>query len=201
MDIIPIGFINIFPPQANGLVAETFGNQCWNGNYTGPGYNGVKNPKNDFLYEQCPNLQRDIIYCQQKTNKKILLSLGGAVGNYQLNGAADGIYLAEFLWGAYGPYNPSWTGVRPLDRGYNNATAGDTVDFDGFDFDIEQSSPGNDDLDWSEISANPLQINKLVTLPVSSDFANSSQSTRPRTHVQKTTSSLELLNVLSMNHT
>jgi hypothetical protein len=97
-------------------VAENFGNQCWNGNYTGPGYNGVNNPANNFLYRQCPQLQEDIYYCQTQTKKKILLSLGGEGGNYQLNGKADGEYLADFLWGAYGPYNASWVaagGVRP----------------------------------------------------------------------------------------
>ncbi|KAI9050624.1 hypothetical protein LZ554_005783 [Drepanopeziza brunnea f. sp. 'monogermtubi'] len=143
VDIIPIGFVNIFPSLANGLVAENFGNQCWNGNYTGPGYNGVNNPANNFLYRQCPQLQEDIYYCQTQTKKKILLSLGGEGGNYQLNGKADGEYLADFLWGAYGPYNASWVaagGVRPLDRGYNNADPSKTIDIDGFDFDIERQS-------------------------------------------------------------
>ncbi|KAL5331921.1 hypothetical protein ACEPPN_001461 [Leptodophora sp. 'Broadleaf-Isolate-01'] len=146
VDIIPIGFINIFPNLANGLVAENFGNQCWDGNYTGPGYNGVNNPKNNFLYRQCPQLQEDIYYCQTKTKKKILLSLGGDGGNYQLNGPADGEYLADFLWGAYGPYNASWVakgGVRPLDRGASNTDLSKTIDIDGFDFDIEQTSPDN----------------------------------------------------------
>lgn len=145
VDIIPIGFINIFPNLANGLVAENFGNQCWDGNYTGPGYNGVNNPNNNFLYRQCPQLQEDIYYCQTQTKKKILLSLGGDGGNYVLNGAADGRYLADFLWGAYGPYNATWVangGVRPLDRGSTNLDLTKTIDIDGFDFDIERASPG-----------------------------------------------------------
>ena len=146
VDIIPIGFINIFPAGANGLVAENFGNQCWNeGNYTGPGYtNGLK-PQNNFLYTRCPQLQEDIYYCQTQTKKKILLSLGGDGGNYQLNGAADGIYLANFLWNAYGPVNESYVaagGIRPLDRGLFNTNTSMTVDFDGFDFDIERASGG-----------------------------------------------------------
>ncbi|CZT52997.1 uncharacterized protein RSE6_14427 [Rhynchosporium secalis] len=146
VDIIPIGFINIFPNLANGLVAENFGNQCWDGNYTGPGYNNNVNPKNDFLYRQCPQLQEDIYYCQTKTEKKILLSLGGDGGNYRLNGAADGKFLAEFLWGAYGPIDSrlgKLAKVRPLDRGYNNNNASMTVDVDGFDFDIERASTDN----------------------------------------------------------
>ncbi|KAL2065294.1 hypothetical protein VTL71DRAFT_2963 [Oculimacula yallundae] len=144
VDIIPIGFVNIFPNLANGLVAQNFGNQCWNdGNYTGPGYNGAVNSKNDFLYKRCPQLQEDIYYCQTKTKKKILLSLGGDGGDYKLNGEADGKYLAEFLWGAYGPYDDAWVakgGVRPLDRGLYNTNASMTIDIDGFDFDIERAS-------------------------------------------------------------
>lgn len=159
-------------------MAETFGNQCWDGNYTGPGYDGTNNPNDNFLYEQCPNLQRDLYYCQQNTNKKILLSLGGAVGNYYLNGPSDGEYLAEFLWGAYGPYNESWTGVRPLDRGYYNTNLTEHIDFDGFDFDIEQTTPGKTCRRILPDMANFLQISKPVTLPASSDFDNCSQSTK-----------------------
>lgn len=74
------------------------------------------------------------------------MSLGGDSTSYQLNGAADGIYLANFLWGAYGPYNASWVaagGVRPLDRGLYNTNTSMTIDIDGFDFDIEHTSAGN----------------------------------------------------------
>jgi chitinase len=150
IDIIPIGFINIFPPKSNGLVAQNFGNQCWNdGNYTSPGYNGSgPNATADFnygLYTRCPYLQEDIYYCQTQTKKKILLSIGGSSDQYDLNSAADGVYLADFLWGAYGPYNASWVNpaighVRPLDRGLYNTNDSMTIDIDGFDFDIEHTS-------------------------------------------------------------
>lgn len=152
VDIIPIGFIDLFPKQANGLVEENFSNQCWGpgyANYTGPG----DQPQDNFLYTRCPYLQQDIYYCQTQTNKKILLSLGGAnvPGKelYDLSGAADGEYLADFLWGAYGPidqqYNEVWVAagsVRPLDRGLYNTDLTMAVDFDGFDFDIEVTSSG-----------------------------------------------------------
>jgi chitinase len=94
---------------------------------------------------ECAPLQRDINYCQKSTNKKILISLGGQSGGYALNNAADGVYLANWLWGAYGPYNQTWVdngGIRPLDRGFDNKTLTDTVDVDGFDFDIEHTSAG-----------------------------------------------------------
>ena len=90
---------------------------------------------------------QDLYDCQQTTNKKFLLSLGGDKnsGSYQLDNAADGEYLANFLWGAYGPYNSSWKdgpfkGIRPLDGGWYG-TDGTHIDIDGFDFDIEKISP------------------------------------------------------------
>lgn len=147
MDIIPIAFINEFPAQANGIVGANYGNQCGSTYYSGPGYPaGVVDPKNNtVLPASCWPLQQDIAYCQQNTNTKILLSLGGATGNYDLATAADGIYLANWIWGAYGPYNQSWVdagGLRPLDRGADNKTLTDTVDIDGFDFDIEHTTKG-----------------------------------------------------------
>jgi chitinase len=94
----------------------------------------------DGLLTQCPTLQEDIPYCQAK-GKKIILSLGGATQGYQLTGAAAGAAFGDFLWSAYGPKDPSYKGVRPLDRGYSNTTT-DTIDIDGFDFDIEHPSVG-----------------------------------------------------------
>lgn len=119
---------------------ENFGNQCWDGNYTGPGVNHA----DDFLYKQCPDLQRDLYYCQTQTDKKLLLSLGGAAegANYDLSGEVDGEDLAIFLWGAYGPLIEGYTGVRPLDRGYGNTDSSIVIEIDGFDFDIERASSG-----------------------------------------------------------
>ncbi len=85
------------------------------------------------------------MYCQKNTNTKILLSLGGDTPDYQLTGAAAGVAFADFLWGAYGPLTAAWKaagGIRPLDRGYDNVTAADVIDIDGFDLDIEHASTG-----------------------------------------------------------
>jgi hypothetical protein len=146
--------MNAFPAQGNGLpgfVAGDYG--CWGPEgypyYQGPGYDGDNDPENNLLPSRCPNIQQDIPLCQQ-LGKKILLSLGGGSGNYQLTGAADGVAFAEFLWGAYGPYNQSWidlnpaTNIRPFDRGlYNTSTSTDyQIDIDGFDFDIELAPTG-----------------------------------------------------------
>jgi chitinase len=81
--------------------------------------------------------------CQQKHGKKILLSLGGFVPQgqtvYQLMGIQDGLDLADFLWGAFGPLTPAWAAAgkpRPFD------TEGTVNEVDGFDFDIEVTGPG-----------------------------------------------------------
>ena len=72
--------------------------------------------------------------------KKIVLSLGGGGGGYQLTGATDGEAFADFLWGAFGPQTQDWLDQslpRPFD-GPNNSS----VEVDGFDFDIEIQSLG-----------------------------------------------------------
>jgi chitinase len=150
VDIIPIAFVNSFLAQGDGYVGENFANACWGApypNYVGPGYDGaLPNPADDLLPTRCPYLQQDIPTCQA-LGKKIVLSLGGSVSSYQLTGAQQGIDLANFLWGAYGPYNQSWVDAgnpRPLDRGLlNNDNSPEyQIDIDGFDFDIEVGTTG-----------------------------------------------------------
>jgi len=149
VDIIPIGFINVFPDRGNGLIGENFGNKCWgDAFYSGPG----NNPSENQLPTRCPTVQDDIPYCQKVKNKKILLSLGGASATYALTGVEDGIALADFLWGSYGPLTPEWQaagGIRPLDRSSSNtdSSAYYQLDIDGFDFDIEYPSAGKLDPD------------------------------------------------------
>ncbi|PBP18005.1 chitin recognition protein [Diplocarpon rosae] len=147
VDVIPIGFINSFPAQANGYVGVNFGNQCWDSffTYSGPGYNGALNPENDKLFTRCPPLQEDIHYCQTERNKKILLSVGGAIGDYDLRDENEGEDLADFLWKAYGPYDQEYVdrgGIRPLDRGESNEDFSKKIDIDGFDFNIQRPATG-----------------------------------------------------------
>ncbi len=139
IDIIPIAFINSFPAQANGLVGTGMASNTCNGSpkYPGPGYGGPPNPANDEMWTDCSPLANALYECQQNTKTKFLLSLGGAYGNYNLNTAADGVYLANLLWGMFGPYDSAWVakgGIRPFDVSPNQ-----TIEFDGFDFDIETS--------------------------------------------------------------
>lgn len=89
------------------------------------------------LLSDCTKLSEDIVYCQ-KLGRKVLLSIGGIWGpdaehNYDVTTSANGEYFADFLWNAFGPFEPSWTGPRPFDTVDNGAY---TV-LDGFDFDLE----------------------------------------------------------------
>ena len=138
VDIIPLAFIDRFPAQGNGWPGTNFGNQCWGGSYvySGPGNDSALNQ----LQSECPQLVADIPICQSVYGKKIVLSLGGGRGGYQLTGATDGEAFADFLWGAFGPQTQDWLDQslpRPFD-GPNNSS----VEVDGFDFDIEIQSLG-----------------------------------------------------------
>lgn len=133
IDVIVLSFVNLFPAQANGFPGLNFGNQCGSTVYPGPGYNGVNNATQNALYS-CGPIQKDLYTCRQTTNKKILLSLGGATPQYQLSGATDGTNLANLLWGLFGPKTTTWVNAgkpRPFD--YN----GVGFSVDGFDLDIE----------------------------------------------------------------
>ncbi|KAI1479373.1 carbohydrate-binding module family 18 protein [Daldinia eschscholtzii] len=139
IDVIVLSFVNLFPAQANGFPGLNFGNQCGATVYPGPGYNGVNNATNNHLYA-CPNIQHDLYTCRQTSNKKILLSLGGATTQYQLTGATDGTNFANTLWGLFGPRTTTWVNAgkpRPFD--YN----GIGFSVDGFDLDIEHPPTDN----------------------------------------------------------
>jgi chitinase len=125
VDIVNIGFINVFPDQGKGgYPGSNFGNACGSDVYT---YKGTKTQ----LYSNCPDIGTDIAICQQVYGKKVLLSIGGGYPtNYFIKDDTSAVNFANFLWGAFGPVKSEWTstgGPRPF---------GDAV-VDGFDFDIE----------------------------------------------------------------
>ncbi|KAI3343225.1 glycoside hydrolase superfamily [Ustulina deusta] len=147
IDIIILSFVHLFPEQANGNPGINFGNQCSAESYKGPGFKGVKDPSKDALLK-CPNLQQDLYTCRQTSDKKILLSLGGATSEYNVNGATNGTSFANQLWGMFGPRQAAWTDLnkpRPFD--YTNTTSGNLTinefSVDGFDLDIEHPSLDN----------------------------------------------------------
>ncbi|KAF4865232.1 putative endochitinase [Colletotrichum siamense] len=137
IDVIVLSFVHLFPAQANGYPGTNFGNRCGGEVYPGPGWNGVNDPSKDQLQSNCPTLNAQIPVCQQQYGKKIILSLGGGVTNYQLTGRNEGEVLATYLWKMFGPQSADWTGPRPFDN------AGQAVEVDGFDMDIEWPSTDN----------------------------------------------------------
>jgi chitinase len=79
------------------------------------------------LDSSCPDLAADIKYCQS-LGKKVLLSLGGAVGSYGFTSDQQAINYASTLWNSFG-------GGQSTQRPF-----GDVV-LDGFDLDIENGNP------------------------------------------------------------
>ncbi|KAL3653589.1 hypothetical protein CASFOL_003270 [Castilleja foliolosa] len=79
--------------------------------------------------QNCVFLADEIKYCQSK-KVKVLLSIGGGIGTYNLTSDTDADNVAEYLWNYFlaGKHNSTF---RPL---------GAAV-LDGVDLDIEQGSP------------------------------------------------------------
>ncbi|KAL2043023.1 hypothetical protein N7G274_004082 [Stereocaulon virgatum] len=125
IDIIQIGFVNMFPDQTGGYPGTNFGNQCGDTTYSNP--DGSMSP----LLNHCPDIGPDIKYCQNN-GKIVLLSLGGAEPtNQYLTSEQSAMDFADFLWTAFGPMDPNSQAPRPF---------GDAR-VDGFDFDIESTYP------------------------------------------------------------
>ncbi|GLT79711.1 hypothetical protein SLA2020_511880 [Shorea laevis] len=82
----------------------------------------------------CSGLSSDIQSCQAN-GSKVILSIGGAAGNYSLSSADDAKQVADYLWNNFLGGNSS---NRPL---------GDAV-LDGIDFDIENST----NLHWDDLA-------------------------------------------------
>ncbi|GIZ37627.1 hypothetical protein CKM354_000107000 [Cercospora kikuchii] len=130
VDVINIGFVTRFPDQTGTGYPETnFGNACWGDVYQN------STGQDTTLLKTCPFIGPDVIECQKTYGKKIFLSIGGGYpADYFFSSDANARAFADFIWGAWGPVNSSWTGPRPW---------GDAV-VDGFDFDIESVvSPAN----------------------------------------------------------
>jgi chitinase len=102
--------------DANGYPSFNFGTHC-----TTPF--GPNNP--NFL--RCPDLSTAIVACQN-SGKKVLLSLGGAVGSYGFVDDADAQATAQIFWDTVLGGQAT---MRPFD----------TAVLDGIDLDIEQGNP------------------------------------------------------------
>lgn len=98
----------------------------------------MNDPALNDLKSKCLPMVSGIPYCQS-LGKKILLSLGGQVfqeNSYALTSIKDAEYMADFLWGAFGPLNSSANWPRLFD------TEGVVNEIDGFDFDTEHVNSG-----------------------------------------------------------
>lgn len=116
---IVIGFVFEFGKQniqdANGYPSLNLSNHCQT----------PFDPKNpNFL--NCPDIGQDIIYCQNK-GKKILLSMGGAVGKYSFTDSNDANAVATKIWNVF-------LGGADAKRPFGTAI------LDGIDLDVETGS-------------------------------------------------------------
>lgn len=117
LDIINIGFINVFPDIVGGWPGSNFGNQC----------DGTLYPGSELLMG-CHQIWEDIPVCKEM-GKTIMLSIGGDSPYIPILDDAVAVWFADFLWYSFGPYNPDFDGIFP--RPFQNNSV------DGFDFDIE----------------------------------------------------------------
>ncbi|KAM7187113.1 putative glycoside hydrolase, partial [Naviculisporaceae sp. PSN 640] len=131
-EYITVSFVTHTPEQdTSGLnyPGTNFGAHCGASVYTHP---TTKKPSK--LLSGCTQIAEDIPYCQSK-GKRVLLSIGGADVpgvNYTLTSTTKGTQFADFLWGAFGPYQTTW-GSKPRPFDLPNKR----VSVDGFDLDIE----------------------------------------------------------------
>ena len=132
-------------PDTN-LPATDFGMHCSGATYQVQGHSSG-------LLSECSEIIEDIPICQQTYGTKILLSVGGeysARNDYSLSSEQAGEDFANFLWQAFGPYDPhaGYHGPRPIDppapaddghHGYDATAIHNAVD--GFDLDLESKFP------------------------------------------------------------
>ncbi|OAA60149.1 Glycoside hydrolase, subgroup, catalytic core [Cordyceps fumosorosea ARSEF 2679] len=132
-DYISLSFVTSSPENnPTGYPGIGFAAHCW---ATGFPVNGVQSQ----LLDHCGTIIEDLQYCRDK-GIKMLLSIGGVWdekrSDYRVTTEKNGRDFADFLWGAFGPWDPSWKGPRPFDTYVNGVITKHTA-VDGFDFDLE----------------------------------------------------------------
>lgn len=120
VDIILLSFLNFFPDPLN----VNFANQCGDTFSSG------------LLH--CQRIGEDIKTCQSK-GKKVLLSMGGAAGNYGFQTTGSATEFATTLWNKFGAGEDD---ERPFD---------DAI-IDGFDFDIELPNEDGKSVGYPELA-------------------------------------------------
>lgn len=117
-DIIIVSFLNEFPNCYNGLPCFNLAGHPWASYYTCDTSTPVY---------MCPRLGDDIKACQA-AGKTILLSLGGAIGNYGFASASSATAFATTFWNMF----MGGSGTQPRPFG--------TAVIDGLDLDIENNN-------------------------------------------------------------
>ncbi|KAJ2358324.1 Chitinase 2 [Coemansia sp. RSA 2618] len=107
-DVIVLAFMNGFPN-----ILLNFANAC-------------ETTFEGSTLLHCPNISKDIKYCQSQ-GKAVILSMGGAAGSYGFSGDSDAIAFADTVWNMFFKGKAD---QRPFD---------DAV-LDGIDLDIEGGS-------------------------------------------------------------
>ena len=129
VDFVTLSFVNVAPENdLSGYPGTNFAGHCSAGTYSNK--DGVPSQ----LLSNCDIIKQDIPYCQDR-GVKVLLSIGGVynpVGSDYKVSEGNGEGFADFLYKAFGPYDPSWDGPRPFDLSETQHSA-----VDGFDFDLE----------------------------------------------------------------
>ncbi|KIX09252.1 uncharacterized protein Z518_00331 [Rhinocladiella mackenziei CBS 650.93] len=125
MDIIPIGFVNVFPDQENGP-GTNYANACGGDYWVAP--DGTQTQ----MFKTCYQIAEDIPKCQQM-GKKIFASIGGASPGNFIASTDSAKAFADFLWGSFGP-------LQDPDLIQFPRPFGTDVIVDGFDLDIESGS-------------------------------------------------------------
>jgi len=116
VSIIVLAFLSNF---GNGQTPNgNFGNECY-----------IDNSGNG----DCGQLANDINICHD-AGVKIILSIGGAIGNYELSGNGDATGVAYSLWNEWArPNGVDASAPRPIGDSY----------VDGWDLDIEKNPNGS----------------------------------------------------------
>jgi chitinase len=130
VEYVTIAFVNQSPENVKhtNYPGTNFAGHC-------AGYTYKVNGESSNLLSGCTEIKEDISKCQEM-GIKVLLSIGGqfdAGANYTISTPEKGQEFADFLWYAFGPYDPSWTGPRPFDLDDTHRSK-----VDGFDIDVEK---------------------------------------------------------------
>ncbi|KAK4151439.1 glycoside hydrolase superfamily [Chaetomidium leptoderma] len=107
-----------------------------------------------------PTLETDILRCQTKHGKKILLSIGGEGNTLPLASDEDAITFANHLWALFGPAGRIDPGLRPFG----------SVVLDGFDLNKQDECAANYDTFAATLRSHFLSVDNNNTDTAGRDY-------------------------------